>query len=568
MVLAIALASSGTIAMLGFWLYWAEPIVGKAFSWATLIVSLAVVVWTLSKGGLDGTTLRQLASPLALWALGTTFLVFLGFNHGGTPSPLVVPQYRFTSFGLPTDNGIPAYFAGWFYAHGHSPPPPLYPGLWMFSDRPPMQVGYVLMQMPMGLDRAGLNYQLVGVCLQQLWIVGLWALLLAARLGRVTRGLAALSVLVSDLAIVNGFFVWPKLLPAAMLLAAAALVITPEWIEVRRKPALAALVGVLLALSMLGHGASIFGVIPLGIVAVVRGLPTGRWLFAVVISGLALYLPWQAYQKYSDPPGNRLVKESLAGDDGFNHRGVLSDAVSAYRETGLGGTLHDKAENFVAIAGGGPAADLVKNAVVSVVHGRFHDADAAMRTMGFFYLLPSLGLLLIGAPLIALGRWRNHIRSAEWSFATTAFAVFVLGTVLWGLIMFGNQAGGAVIHEGSYLLPILGFCALVAGTRATFPRTAVWLVALNVVLSLIVYFPSLTPPPGTRDSATAIAVMVLSLAAFAIVALADPSRLRPRRAQLSTRGAQPPPQIAQGNEPAIERTRVNTRARPNDNKTV
>ena len=182
------------------------------------------------------------------------------------------------------------------------------------------------------------------------------------------------------------------------------------------------------------------------------------------LGGLALYLPWQAYQKYSDPPGNRLVKESLAGDDGFNHRGVLSDAVSAYRETGLGGTLHDKAENFVAIAGAARLR-ISSRMLWFVVHGRFHDADAAMRTMGFFYLLPSLGLLLIGAPLIALGRWRNHIRSAEWSFATTAFAVFVLGTVLWGLIMFGNQAGGAVIHEGSYLLPILGFCALVAGTR-------------------------------------------------------------------------------------------------------
>jgi hypothetical protein len=147
-----------------------------------------------------------------------------------------------------------------------------------------------------------------------------------------------------------------------------------------------------------------------------------------------------------------------------------------------------------------------------------------------------LGLLLIGAPLSVIGRWRHHIRSAEWSFATTAFAVFVVGTVLWALIMFGNQAGGAVIHEGSYALPILGSCALLAGTRATFPRTAIWLVALNVVLSLIAYFPSLTPLPGTRYSAAAIVLMILSLAAFVVVSLADLSHLRlPRISPSATR---------------------------------
>ena len=105
---------------------------------------------------------------------------------------------------------------------------------------------------------------MLGVVLQQLWIVGLWALLRGGegRPGHPGSGRWS-RCLVSDLAIVNGFFVWPKLLPAAMLLAAAALVVTPLWSQLRRNLWAAALIATLCALAMLGHGASVFGIIPL-----------------------------------------------------------------------------------------------------------------------------------------------------------------------------------------------------------------------------------------------------------------------------------------------------------------
>lgn len=291
-----------------------------------------------------------------------------------------------------------------------------------------------------------------------LWIVGLWALLIAARLGTVTRMLAMLVVLVSDLTIVNGFYVWPKLLPAAMLLAAAALVLTPEWTEVRRRPALAVPVATLLVLAMLGHGSTVFGGVPLAVIAVFRGLPDWRWAGVLVATGIVLYAPWRLYQRYADPPGDRLTKWMLARDIGPNRHAMLSDIASAHRDAGVGGAIHNKAENLVDGAGGGPMADQLKQFADSIAHDRFPDADGALQSIGFFYLLPSFGLLLIGAPLSAFGRWRNHIRSAEWRFATIAFASFSLGTVLWALILFGNEASRTVIYQGSYLLPILGFC--------------------------------------------------------------------------------------------------------------
>ncbi len=232
--------------------------------------------------------------------------------------PLVTPMTRF-SHPLPGDNYLPLYFAEYFFQHGHHGTPPDYASF-LASDRPPLQIGYALSQRPFGWDASQLDYQMLGVVLQQLWIVGLWALLLAARVGRVTRGLAMVVVLVSDLAIVNGFFVWPKLLPAAMLLAVAALVLTPLWPTLRRSLWGAALVAALCAVAMLGHGSSVFGVIPLLAIAAWRGLPGWRWLGVALLVGIVMMGSWSAYQKYGDPPGNRLTKWSLAGVAGIDGR--------------------------------------------------------------------------------------------------------------------------------------------------------------------------------------------------------------------------------------------------------
>ena len=517
-LLATALAVSGAVAMLGFWMYFAEPSIGKVFSWATLLASIAVVAGSVRGHGVDRAVLGRLATPLALWALGSSFLVFLGFVHGGTGDAIPVAAYRFSSQVLPSDNDIPRFFAAWFYAHGHSPQPPVYAPNWLFSDRPPLQVGYVLIEMPFGWDGHGLNYELVGVVLQQLWIVGLWALLVAAGVGRVTRALTVVMVLVSDVAIVNGFFVWPKLLPAAMLLAAAALLITSGWSEMRRKPAAGALIGALFALAMLGHGSSVFGIIPLALIAALRGLPSWRWLAVAVLAGVVLLVPWSEYQKNTDPPGNRLTKWMLAGMDQPDNRSTADDILMAYRDAGLGGNLHDKAENFVTMAGGGPMVGELKSAVDSVESGDLSAADGQIRTIFFFKLLPSFGLLLVVPLLMLIARWRRVIRSSEWTFALNCYAVVAVGSIAWGLLLFGNPVSTTVIHQGSFALPVIGFCAAVAGARATFPRLAVYLVAVNAAFSLLIYAPSLHSPADTSYFPVAIAVAAVSLAGFGVVA--------------------------------------------------
>jgi hypothetical protein len=535
-LLAIGLVASGVLGLLGFWSYYGSHTLGEAFSYFVLIGSLALVAWLLYNGRFETGLLRRLATPLALWGLGSAFILFLGFVHGGNNEPLVTAMTRFSHL-LPGDNYLPLYFAEYFFQHGHHGTPPDYASF-LSSDRPPLQIGYALSQWPFGWDSSQLDYQVLGVLLQQLWIVGLWALLLAAGVGRLTRGLAMIAVLVSDLAIVNGFFVWPKLLPAAMLLAVAALVLTPLWPTLRRSLWGAALVAGLCAVAMLGHGSSVFGIIPLLAIAAFRGLPGWRWLGVAALVGVVLLGSWSQYQKYADPPGNRLTKWSLAGFVGIDGRSTTEAVLDAYGEAGLGGAIHNKAENFVTMSGGKMAVDNIHAALDS---GKLGDLARAVRINNFFYLLPSLGLLLLTPFAMAFGRRRGRLNPAEWRLALYCYLALAIGAVIWGLLLFGNGEDRTILHVSSYLLPLLGLVAGVVGLRAVFPRFALYYVGLSAALSLALYAPVLDPLPGSSYSAVAILAFVLALAAYVVVALRGEGLRLPAAAAGADAGLAPRP---------------------------
>lgn len=512
-LLAVGLATSGTAGLLGFWAFYADPMLGQTFACLVPLGSAVLIAWVLWERSLDRDLMRRLATPLGLWALASVFLVFLGFAHGGTEDPLVTAMARFSHM-LPGDNYLPMYFAEWFLEHGHHGTPPDYASF-LSSDRPPLQIGYALLHHPFGWDGGQLGYQVEGVVLQQLWVVGLWALLGAAGLRQVTRGLASVAVLLSSLAIVNGFFVWPKMLPAAMLLAVAALVMTPLWDDARRRLWAAVLVAALCALALLGHGSSVFGVIPLVVLAAWRGIPSWRWLGVAVAVAVVFMGSWSAYQKYADPPGNRLTKWTLAGFPGIDDRGVVETMVDAYREVGLDGAIENKLENFKTMSGGRPLVDTARAALDS---GDLEIIVRTLRADAFFYLLPSLGLLWL-APFAMAALRRRKREPAAWSLALSCFVAFAIGALAWGLLLFGNIEDRTILHVCSYLLPLLGIVGAVAGLRAVLPRFAVWYVGVVAALSLALYAPVLDPTEGTSYSVPAIILSAASLAGFVWLAL-------------------------------------------------
>ncbi len=522
LLLGVALAASAASGMLAFWAYYEARSLGEAFSYALVFVAAGVVALLFYERRIPGELLRALATPFALWALGTAFILFLGFMHGGTDHPTAIASHRFTGQ-LPSDSEIPHFYAEWFFRSGHHGTPPIYPPDWLASDRPPLQIGYALAVRPFGWDGDGLHYQVLGVVLQQLWIIGLWALLLAAGLGRRTRGLAMVTVLVSNVVIVNGFYVWPKLLPAALLLAAAAVLLTPLWGELRRNLWAAALIAALFGLAMMGHGGSVFGIVPLAIIAAFRGLPSWRWLGVALLTGIVVMAPWSAYQKYADPPGNRLTKWMLAGVTEIDGRGVGESITDSYSDAGLGGAIHNKAENGVTMAGGGPMGHLLG---IGWRQRTFSSAIEQLRVIGFLFLFPAFGLFLLAPFAMLLNRRRARGRGQEWRFALVCFALVAVAAITWGLMLFGNTPSRTVIHAGSLMVPVVGFAGAVAGLHAAYPRFAVWLVAVNAALMLLIYVPDLTPEPGSSVSALCLLLAGLGLAGFGWAALGPGDRRR------------------------------------------
>ena len=532
-LLGIALAASGVAAFIAFWAYFANPTIGHVWNYVLLLGSIQVAVLAAHGGNLDRDLLRRLRIPLLLWVLGSVFVVYLGFLHGGAENAIGMSSSRYAG-GLPSDNDIPRYFAEWFAAEGHHGTPPVYPPDWLMSDRPPLQIGYVLSQESITVaDTQSLHYEILSSVVQQLWIVGLYAVLVAANLRRLTVGLVMFAALASDVAILYGFYVWPKLIAAAFLLAALALVISPRWTQWRRDWRIGALLGALLALGMLAHGASIYGIIPVVLIAAYRGIPSWRWIAAAAVVGFVMMGSWSAYQKYDDPPGNRLIKWHLGGVTKIDDRGSLETIVDSYREAGIGGTIDNKLNNVGDITGIAKAED-IENVVDFAGEGETTEAIVWIRIYRFFDLLPMLGLLLIGPIAMAIRR-RHRQSEADWSFALTGFAFVGIGCFFWALLQWGTPGdSSAIIHAGTTEIPLIAIAACVAAMASVSTRLAIVIVAINAVFVLVVYAPSLTPLPGTSYSPLAAILAALGLLGYGLVALGD--GLRPA---LNLRGGGP-----------------------------
>lgn len=531
LLLCAGLAGSGVAAMLTFWVYYVDPSLGPSCAYALLFGSVAVAIWCWPAVSQDRKLLRQLSIPFGLWALGALFVVFFGFLHGGTETALTTAASRFSTAPtqLASDNYIPSFFSDWMFA-GHPGAAPIFEPGWHFSDRPPLQVAYVLTQRIFGWDTTTLHYQLLGVMLQQLWILGMWALLTAARVSARTRALAIAAAFLCDVTVVNSFFVWPKLLAAAFVLAAFALVVSSKG-SLRQNPGVAVLIAVLFALAYLAHGSSLFGLIPLAILLVAWGLPSWRWLAIAAGAALLLIGPWMAYQRYGDPPGNRVVKWALAGANRIDDRSVAGEVVHTYGEAGFGGALENKLQNFLTMAGGGPDAALpaewihfdsafadTANAVEAIGEGRLKAAVSAVRESRFSHLLWSFGILLLALPFIVAGRLRGDWRDgSDWRFARACLFVFGVGGALWGILLFGNVQSRAIITEGSLALPLIAIAGIVAGLRATYPRLATGFVAVNAVTVLLLYVPALEPQPGTSYSGFAAVAAAACLVGFGLI---------------------------------------------------
>lgn len=537
----VLLAGIGASGYLAFWFYFIHPRLGYILELLLPVGAGILLMWITPR--LDpnaGKLVKVLIPPVMLIGAGALLVLATGFLYGGTQDALHTASVRF-SHPLPSDNTLPYLFAK-ALRDGHVPRPLFLD--WLTSDRPPLQSGLVLSQAPFG-HPGQIGYTVISVIAQSLWIFGLWLLLLARRTKRNLRALVVVTCLLSGFIFLNSFFVWPKLLAAAFTLGFLTVLFCKESpsspAEIRIQFTTA---GALLALGLLSHGGTVFAVIGATLVVLVRRRRLPLASFALMIgTSAAIYLPWFLYQKFVDPPGDRLIKLHLAGVQQVDPRSAIQAISSAYGNLTAHGWIHNKATNIDKVLGHEfDQGRSLGRIVLRLVNGSANPAfllslAANARSNAFFYFIPCLGLLPLGFVSFLAGAW-NRYRTREWKTSAIFFLVVGFSLCDWCLIQFGP--GTTIVHQGAYAVNLLAAAGCILALWALSPRLAVVVSALQVALNVLLYviltrgfIPGGPLPEGYLHRGM-LALCLLALGAVTYVSMLiakDTSAERPRSAE-------------------------------------
>jgi hypothetical protein len=490
-----------------FWAYFASPTLGRV---AALIALGASLLLLLPAGGPEGSALAaEVRTPLLLMALVGLFFV-LADRAVALPDEDSEDhiRFRFADRLLFVDCDLPFYFAE--SLHDGDDPRALF-GDWRSSDRPPLQTGLFLMQSWLRGwgPEPWCSYHLLGCVAQSTWVPAVWGLCRLLRLPRRRCGMVVLLVAFNGFTLVNTVYCWPKMLAGALaLFALAALVLGSR--SASRWPSV--LAGAAAALALLAHGGAIFTLLAVALFALTPSLfPGWRSGLGGVAVAAALLAPWLVYQKWYDPPGNRLLKWHLAGVIDIDERTVGQTLFDAYRGTPSTELFKKRIVNsewlFLETERdpGYPAnfgSDLRPEGAASLLV-RFRDAQLR-------HLFPALGLLNLGWFVFL---WRLGRRGAAQDRADRfLLGVGLTGVLIWLLLLF--RAGGAMLHHASYadvLLLMTGLAALLCRRDAV---PAYLLLAAQTLVFLLAWLfttPTLTPgvPNGSLVSAAAVCFVLL-----------------------------------------------------------
>ncbi len=500
-----------------FWASWWGPVTGKILSGALIALG---GYGALRRGPAAPTAnLEWFAAPRLLVAVGVFYLAWLHLF----PVPVdfhTLAAHRFRA--LPGDNTLP-YNAARALWLGQ---PLKVPGAdWLSSDRPPLQAGWLLLARPATAlldldDRTA--HGTAALWFESLWILAAYGLLRTLGLIR-ARALAWTALLAfSGFFILNTLFTWPKLSAAAFALAAFALWVVRDPPDQGTKgpkdqktpsaansplvpssldPLVPVLLGAALAgLAWLAHGGVAFSFLALVPWLVRPALRAPRpWLLAAATFAV-LALPWLAYQKFYDPPGNRLLKWHLGGQIDKEARGTWQTIREAYAALPARTIAANKLKNFVYQFEGGwhwrPDATPVG------VKGRRDDE--------FFHSGRALTWWLLGfaALPVALWRrrkavpWRRHLSLGLWTVATIT---------LWCLLMF--IPGSAMIHQGSYATMLALFVLLSAWCELASP----WLLGVVAGLQATTFYHTWTAGNPRVDGPLDPTAALLAAVAAAVI---------------------------------------------------
>jgi hypothetical protein len=503
-----------------------------------------MIVVVLVRDGLAlARPLVSLALPATATLLAALVVLSFGFMRGGTETPVQTASNRFLP-ALPIDNAIPLILAQAVENDVRPLPDPLYEN-WSSSDRPPLQSGlYLGVAALLDPKETELHYTTVSALLQSLWLIGLWAFFVLARASRALAAVTAGAVLFSGFTLLNTFYVWPKLLSAAFLLIVAAVFLTPHGRDLLSERGSAVVTGLCVAGALLAHTGAIIPLLALALLMLLRRrLPSWRFVVTAAVVAAAVVAPWTGYQRFGNPPGDKLLKLQVAGTSNIETpRSLLEELSDNYRDVGVRGAVENKVDNVAEPFRGAWSTArsawriLERDADLGGSDEAIRDrAVSNLRFNQTFRLLPAMGLLALGPIILGLllafrigaGRhlnWKDF--ALEWSLAS----FLALTIVLWAIALFGPNY--TVLHQGSYLTPVLAFVLCTATWWRVSPAGTVGLVALQSAAVLYLYQdgpPDLAPPTFEDVNEPMLALLALALMATVAVIAAGAKASSPLR---------------------------------------
>ncbi len=518
----IGIAAWGIAGALGyvvFWLHFLGPGIGRAVPWAVLAAALATHLHAALRR--DASAVRTRSETCDSWAptalAAAVGLVLFASLHLHQVEPAIARLAATRLGSLPADNEIPQVFAERLL-QGLSPRNLF--GDWLSSDRPPLQTGWQLLFAQPALS-VGIDFddamQCAGIWFQLLWVPSAWAWLRRMGLTAARAALIVLAVTPCTMIFLNTVFVWPKLGAAGLLIGAFTF-----WVRFgdSSPPARAesALGGMLAGSAWVSHGGVAFALLPLALLLAfrLRHLGSRQLLSAGVVFAL-FALPWSAYQKFYEPPGNRLLKWHLAGQIAIDERGTMETLRDAYARTPFAVLAEGRRENLATIFRG-EWRELATFSTRDTDNRKASEATYIFFALGWWNLGWPVIVALVCVPRcrrqLAEGERRGLLLGPTWGLATL---------VVWVALMF--VPGSTLFHQGSYTAPLVWLLVLAAALLRVHPAAMLVVAAAQLAGFILFTLPAspATPRlPWRFDSS-----MVLLIGAGAAVVIATICRRTP-----------------------------------------
>ncbi len=349
-------------------------------------------------------------------------------------------------YNLPLDNQLPEYFAEL-----------LRKGLdlrveaqdWRSSDRPPLQSALYL---SFSFFKSTAIYQAFAMILNLLWIPATAFWLKKMSFSPLYQRRFFLLAPLIGFFYLHSIFVWPKMLSAAFFILSLAFIADLRWSILA------------LALSFLAHSGSVFAA-PLWLV-----MAYPQWTRKEFFSwgNIRGFLPsfllvgtWLGYQKFYDPPGDRLAKMHLAGVDTLEKISLSTALAEAYSKLSFAQWYQLKLSNF------------------EVIFKIFPD-EWTLRSWRTFEFFSSIGSLSLGG-MLGLGLFLYHFAGASQPLRKLTLGIG-LSWVLWALVLLGPRS--TVVHQGALVLNIALFALAVAGLTQLSQRHFLYLLLLQIYVLL------------------------------------------------------------------------------------